>query len=207
MRSSATGRRLTTSTTYGLSTRLRSTPCESSCTHLHLLLYKACILPARFFRISVRLFLTLTSPRLARLNARPPVFSHFPNHLSAHIFPHLFLATHDRTSSPPPVLVFHAHTLSCALTPCPSYNTFASAGSDGTVSIWDHKSKKRLRQYPKYNAPVPTVAFNCDGTRLAVGVSYTWENGEEGARGAERPAVFVKAVGEEVKVRPRPRCV
>ena len=75
------------------------------------------------------------------------------------------------------------------------------------MSIWDHKSKKRLRQYPKYNAPVPTVAFNCDGTRLAVGVSYTWENGEEGARGAERPAVFVKAVGEEVKVRPRLRCV
>lgn len=29
----------------------------------------------------------------------------------------------------------------------PIYNTFASAGSDGTVSIWDHKVKKRLRQY------------------------------------------------------------
>ena len=61
------------------------------------------------------------------------------------------------------------------------YNTFASAGSDGTVSIWDHKSKKRLRQYPKYHAPVPSIAFNSDGTKLAVGVSYTWEEGEEGA--------------------------
>ena len=81
-----------------------------------------------------------------------------------------------------------------------SYNTFASAGSDGTVSIWDHKSKKRLRQYPKYNAPVPSIAFNCDGTKLAVGVSYTWEEGEEGAKTAERPAIFVKNVGDEVKV-------
>ncbi|KAH9848762.1 WD40 repeat-like protein [Lenzites betulinus] len=81
----------------------------------------------------------------------------------------------------------------------PRYNTFASAGSDGNVSIWDYKSKKRLRQYPKFNAAVPSIAFNCDGTKLAVGVSYTWDEGEEGARTAERPAVYVKTVGDEVK--------
>jgi len=80
------------------------------------------------------------------------------------------------------------------------YNTFASAGSDGTVSIWDHKVKKRLRQYPKYTGPIPSVAFNCDGTRLAVGVSYTWDEGEEGAKNAERPAVWVRRTGDEVKV-------
>ena len=80
------------------------------------------------------------------------------------------------------------------------YNTFASAGSDGTVSIWDHKLKKRLRQYPKYNAAVPSVAFNCDGTKLAVGVSYTWDEGEEGSKNTERPAVFIRAAGDEVKV-------
>ncbi|KIJ59972.1 hypothetical protein HYDPIDRAFT_32701 [Hydnomerulius pinastri MD-312] len=83
----------------------------------------------------------------------------------------------------------------------PVYNTFASAGSDGTVSIWDHKVKKRLRQYPKYSAPIPSVAFNCDGTRLAVGVSYTWDDGEEGAKSAERPAVWIRKTGEEVKPR------
>ncbi|KAI0667190.1 WD40 repeat-like protein [Trametes maxima] len=81
----------------------------------------------------------------------------------------------------------------------PVYSTFASAGSDGTVSIWDHKSKKRLRQYHKYNAPVPSIAFNCEGTKLAVGVSYTWEEGEEGAKTAELPSVFVRNVGDEVK--------
>ncbi|KZT07118.1 WD40 repeat-like protein [Laetiporus sulphureus 93-53] len=81
----------------------------------------------------------------------------------------------------------------------PVYNTFASAGSDGTVSIWDHKLKKRLRQYPKYHSPVPSVAFNCDGTKLAVGVSYTWEEGEEGAKAAERPSVYIRTTGDEVK--------
>lgn len=72
--------------------------------------------------------------------------------------------------------------------------------SDGTVSIWDHKVKKRLRQYPKYRTAIPSVAFNCDGTKLAIGVSYSWDNGEEGAKTAERPGVFVKTLGEEVKV-------
>ncbi|KAJ3488280.1 hypothetical protein NLI96_g2945 [Meripilus lineatus] len=81
----------------------------------------------------------------------------------------------------------------------PVYNTFASAGSDGTVSIWDHKLKKRLRQYPKYQAPVPSIAFNCDGSKLAIGVSYNWDEGEEGAKSAERPAVYVRTTGDEVK--------
>lgn len=81
----------------------------------------------------------------------------------------------------------------------PVYNTFASAGSDGTVSIWDHKLKKRLRQYPKYHSAVPSIAFNCDGTKLAVGVSYTWEEGEDGAKTAERPSVYIRTTGDEVK--------
>ncbi|KAF8431074.1 WD40 repeat-like protein [Boletus edulis BED1] len=83
----------------------------------------------------------------------------------------------------------------------PVYNTFASAGSDGTVSIWDHKVKKRLRQYPKYATAIPSIAFNADGTRLAVGVSYTWDDGEEGAKTAERPAIWIRKTGEEVKPR------
>ena len=83
------------------------------------------------------------------------------------------------------------------------HNTFASAGSDGTVSIWDHKVKKRLRQYPKYASAIPSIAFNCDGTRLAVGVSYTWDEGEEGLKkeGGTIRSVWVRKVGDEVKVR------
>ena len=82
----------------------------------------------------------------------------------------------------------------------PTYNTFASGGSDTTVSIWDHKVKKRLRQYTRYNAPVAALAFSADGARLAIGASYTWDAGEEGARTAERPSLFVRELGDEVKV-------
>ncbi|RXW14582.1 hypothetical protein EST38_g11273 [Candolleomyces aberdarensis] len=82
----------------------------------------------------------------------------------------------------------------------PVYNTFASAGSDGTVSIWDHKVKKHLRQYPKFPNPVSAIAFNCDGTKLAVAASYMWDEGEEGMkRGGLLPWLGVRKLGEEVK--------
>ena len=83
----------------------------------------------------------------------------------------------------------------------PSYNTFASAGSDGTVSFWDHKSKKRLKQLSKFHSAVPSVSFNCDGTKLAIGASYNWDEGADGAKRAERPSVYIKDVGSELKVR------
>jgi hypothetical protein len=70
------------------------------------------------------------------------------------------------------------------------------------VTIWDHKVKKRLRQYPRYGSPVAALALSADGAHLAVGASYTWDAGEEGACTAERPALFVRELGEEVKVRP-----
>ncbi|KAF8240241.1 hypothetical protein L208DRAFT_1456196 [Tricholoma matsutake] len=92
------------------------------------------------------------------------------------------------------------HTLTCfSSEPMTCYSTFASAGSDATVSIWDHKVKKRLRQYPKYAGPVSSLAFNCDGTKLAVAVSYTWDEGEAGLKTAERPAVAIRKLGDEVK--------
>ncbi|ESK87306.1 mitotic checkpoint protein [Moniliophthora roreri MCA 2997] len=91
----------------------------------------------------------------------------------------------------------------------PVYNTFASAGSDGTVSVWDHKIKKRLRQYPKYDNPVSSVAFNKDGTKMAVATCYTWDEGEAGSRWTkdekgqqkerERPMIRVRKIGSEVK--------
>jgi len=81
----------------------------------------------------------------------------------------------------------------------PVYNTFASAGSDGIVSIWDHQSKKRLRQHPKFHSPVSSIAFNSDGSKLAVAVCNTWDEGEEVAKQAKRPSLFIRNVGDEVK--------
>ena len=82
------------------------------------------------------------------------------------------------------------------------HHTFASAGSDGIVSVWDHTAKKRLRQYPKYHNAVNDISFNSTGTKLAVGVSYGWEKGEPASKLAEnvRVSVFVREIGDEVKV-------
>ncbi|KAJ7632118.1 WD40-repeat-containing domain protein [Roridomyces roridus] len=81
----------------------------------------------------------------------------------------------------------------------PVYNTFASAGSDATVSIWDHVVKKRLRQYPKFGNPVGALAFNCDGTRLAVGVGYNWDLGEKGMHEKPGTEICIRRLGDEVK--------
>ncbi|KAJ7184342.1 WD40-repeat-containing domain protein [Mycena filopes] len=65
----------------------------------------------------------------------------------------------------------------------PVYNTFASAGSDMTVSIWDHKVKKRLRQYPKLTNPV----------------GYNWDLGEKGMHEKPGTEIGIRKLGDEVK--------
>ncbi|KAL7425158.1 mitotic spindle checkpoint protein Bub3 [Cryptotrichosporon argae] len=58
----------------------------------------------------------------------------------------------------------------------PIHNTFASGGSDATLSIWDHTAKKRMRVFADYAPAVSALAFSPDGTRLAVGCSYEHDN-------------------------------
>lgn len=82
------------------------------------------------------------------------------------------------------------------------YNTFASAGSDGNVSTWDHKAKKRLRQFPKYKDPVSSIAFNNEGSHLAIATSYTWDTGKDGCKDGVTPAIYIRKLGDEVKVGP-----
>lgn len=51
------------------------------------------------------------------------------------------------------------------------YNTFATGGSDGFVSIWDGKNKKRLVQFHKYPSSIPSLSFSQDGSILAIASS------------------------------------
>ncbi|CDZ98354.1 Mitotic spindle checkpoint protein BUB3, WD repeat superfamily [Phaffia rhodozyma] len=62
----------------------------------------------------------------------------------------------------------HAHPIS-ALAFHPTLNTFASAGSDHSVSIWDHVSKRRVKQLAHFPNAVSSLAFSPDGSWLAVG--------------------------------------
>lgn len=70
----------------------------------------------------------------------------------------------------------------------PKYGTFATAGSDGTVCIWDSVAKKRLAYFPKYiihdtllcsyTPGVSALAFNAEGNHLAIAFSYSFEQGQ-----------------------------
>ena len=74
-------------------------------------------------------------------------------------------------------------------------------GCDGVVNIWDGEHKKRLYQISKYPTSVAAMAFNADGSMLAVAASYTHENGE-----VDHPPdkVYLRQINE-AEVRPKPR--
>jgi len=76
----------------------------------------------------------------------------------------------------------------------PAFGTFASGGSDGIVSVWDYKLKKRLRQYAKFHAAVTSVAFNSTGTKMAVGVGYLHEEGH-GEKGS-KSSIIIKSIDD-----------
>jgi cell cycle arrest protein BUB3 len=83
-----------------------------------------------------------------------------------------------------------------------SYNSFCSGGSDATVSIWDQVAKKRMKAYPKFPNSISALACSPDGTWLAVGYGYGWDEGELPAdAGASKGEVgcLLRAVGDDVK--------
>lgn len=54
----------------------------------------------------------------------------------------------------------------------PTYNTFATGGSDGFVNIWDGFNKKRLCQFRQYHTSVTSLNFSSNGSTLAIACSY-----------------------------------
>lgn len=48
------------------------------------------------------------------------------------------------------------------------HGTFASLGGDAVVSVWDAAAKKRIRQYPKFDAPITAGSFDASGTLLCI---------------------------------------
>lgn len=51
------------------------------------------------------------------------------------------------------------------------YNTFATGGSDGYVSVWDGQKKKRIVQFHKYPTSISSLSFSPDGHKLAIACS------------------------------------
>ena len=61
----------------------------------------------------------------------------------------------------------------------PTYNTFATAGCDGTVVTWDGLAKKKLSVLPEFPQGISALAYSPDGMTLAIAVSYTFEEGDK----------------------------
>eukprot|EP00903_Cladosiphon_okamuranus_P014161 g13160.t1 len=83
----------------------------------------------------------------------------------------------------------------------PTYGTFATGGCDNMVNIWDGKNKKRLWQSNAYSTGIASLAFNHDGTRLAIAASYTFE---QGAIAHPKDNIYVREVMDS-DVRPKAR--
>ncbi|KAL9189954.1 hypothetical protein ACHAXT_009629 [Thalassiosira profunda] len=73
----------------------------------------------------------------------------------------------------------------------PVYGTFATGGADGTVVTWDGNNKKKLSGIAKCPTSVACLAFNHDGSQIAIASSYTYEEGE---RDHPREEIYVRDV-------------
>lgn len=81
----------------------------------------------------------------------------------------------------------------------PILGTFATGGCDGTVVTWDGGNKKKLVTLASCATSVAALAFNGDGTEIAIASSYTYEDGE---RDHPRDEILVRKVLES-EVRPK----
>lgn len=88
-------------------------------------------------------------------------------------------------------IAFHPHISS----------VFATAGTDGIINLWDKDSKQRLDSFPSVNMPINSIAFNRDGSLLALAVSYDWSRGHEHYQAGGKNAVYIHRVTDEVKPR------
>ncbi|KAH7816297.1 mitotic checkpoint protein BUB3 [Monocercomonoides exilis] len=81
----------------------------------------------------------------------------------------------------------------------PFYGTFATGGCDGIVNMWDYEHRKRLAQLPKCPTSISSVAFNRDGSLMAIASSYTWEQGDI----IHPPDAIIVRIPGENEVKPR----
>ena len=77
----------------------------------------------------------------------------------------------------------------------PVHGTFASAGGDGVVALWDAEAKRRLKQYQKFTNNVAAVDFSIDGKYLAVGVCPGFETGKEDYNAQGQSQIFIRELG------------
>lgn len=77
------------------------------------------------------------------------------------------------------------------------FNTFATGGSDGFVSIWDGKNKKRLVQFHRYPSSISSLSFSPDGGTLAIASSYLHSSEDtDNLRDTPPDAIHIRRVSD-----------
>lgn len=59
------------------------------------------------------------------------------------------------------------------------YGSFATGGGDGYVAFWDGEAKKRIAQWGRWATSVSSIEFDGESDKIAIAVSYTFEEGEK----------------------------
>lgn len=73
------------------------------------------------------------------------------------------------------------------------HKTFATGGGDGFVNIWDPFNKKRLCQFHRFPTDIASLAFNNEGTMIAVASSQILPlEGQE----KQKDEIFVRSVSD-----------
>lgn len=84
----------------------------------------------------------------------------------------------------------------------PVYGTFATAGSDGTIHIWDKDSKQRVESSSNLGQSISASAFSRTGLLYAYALSYDWSKGHEGYQANTKNSLMIHSCSEaEVKAR------
>ena len=75
-------------------------------------------------------------------------------------------------------------------------NEFAFIFYTGLVNIWDGQNKKRLCQFHKYHTSISSLSFSNDGTTLAIGCSYMYED-ENPPEKIPEDAIYIRNVSDQ----------
>jgi mRNA export factor len=83
-----------------------------------------------------------------------------------------------------------------------TFGTFATVGSDGGVSFWDHGNKQRLKGFNNIHRPIPCASFNAQGNLFAYASSYDWSKGSSFYAQGTPNEIFVHYTPED-EIKPK----
>ena len=88
----------------------------------------------------------------------------------------------------------------------PRYNTFLTAGGDGTIIWWDKDARARLVARDKFKgtSPVVTAKFSPHGDALFYILSYDWSQGAEGyPKNSKNALMYHKVNPQDIEPKPK----